>query len=96
MRVTVVGKENVNYVKNGQPVQGIKLYVTYPFAPNKKDVEGVACDAPYFGSRFEAYHQAALINVGDEVDLFYNQYGRIDTLQVVSPSSAPVAPPDKK
>lgn len=91
MRVNVVGKEIVNYVKNGQPVQGIKLYVTYPFAPNKKDVEGVACDAPYFGSRFDAYHQASLVNVGDEVDLIYNQYGRIDALQVV-----PSAPADKK
>lgn len=91
MRVNVVGKEIVNYVKNGQPVQGIKLYVTYPFAPNKKDVQGVSCDAPYFGSRFDAYHQAVLVNVGDEVDLIYNQYGRIDALQVVSS-----APADKK
>lgn len=94
MRVTVVGKENVNYIKQGNPVQGIKLHVTYP---NTRDgAEGLACDAPYFGSRYDAYHQAALVKVGDIVDVFYNQYGRIDTLEVVPPSPAPAATPDKK
>lgn len=83
MRVSVVGKENVNYVKNGQPVQGIKLHVTYP---NTKDgAEGLACQAEYFSNRYDAYHQAALVNIGDIVDMFYNQYGRIDSLQIVPP-----------
>lgn len=87
MRVTVVGKENVNYVKQGNPVQGIKLHVTYPFGDGKEGVEGIACDAPYFSNRFNAYHQAALVCVGDVVDLFYNQYGKIDSLQVVQPGA---------
>lgn len=97
MRVDVVGKEQVNYVKNGQPVQGVRLYVTYPFAASKKDAEGIACESMYFSNRYDAYHQAALISVGDVVDMFYNQYGRVDTLQVVPPSPAPAAAPaDKK
>ena len=91
MRVSVVGKENVNYVKNGVPVQGIRLHVTYP---NTRDgAEGLACQSEYFSNRYNAYHQAALVNIGDIVDMFYNQYGRIDSLQVVPPSSAPA---DKK
>lgn len=89
MKVNVIGKEDVNYVKNGQPVQGIRLYVTYPFASNKKDAKGIACDSPYFGSRFDAYHQAALVNVGDDVELVYNQFGKIDSVISVSPSPAP-------
>lgn len=94
MRVTVVGKENVNYVKQGQPVQGVKLYVTWP---NTKDgSEGLACDAPYFSNRYDAYHQAALVNVGDVVDMFYNQYGRIDTLQVVNDPVDSVTSPTSK
>lgn len=96
MRVNVVGKENVNYVKNGQPVQGIKLYVTYPFGEGKEGVEGIACDALYFSSRFNAYHQAALVCVGDVVDLFYNQYGKIDSLQVVQPGADAAAAAGKK
>lgn len=87
MRVNVVGKETVNYVKNGQPVQGIKLHVTYPFGEGKEGTEGIACDAPYFSNRFNAYHQAALVCVGDTVDMFYNQYGKIDSLQVVESAS---------
>lgn len=96
MKVNVVGKEDVNYVKNGQPVQGVRLYVTYPFAASKKDVQGIACDSLYFSNRYDAYHQAALVNVGDVVDMLYNQYGRVDTLQVVPPSSAPAEPANKK
>lgn len=82
MRVNVVGKEDVNYIKNGQPVQGIKLHVTHE--NTKEGAVGVACETPYFSNRYDAYHQAALVNVGDVVDMFYNQYGRIDSLQVVS------------
>lgn len=89
MRVNVVGKEDVNYVKQGQPVIGIKLHVTYPFEDGKQGVEGIACDAPYFSSRFNAYHQAALVSVGDTVDVFYNQYGKIDSLQVVPSAQEP-------
>ena len=91
MRVNVVGKEVVNYVKNGQPVQGIRLHVTYPNP--KEGSEGLACQSEYFSNRYAAYSCAAQINLGDEVDMFYNQYGRIDTLQIVPPSPAPA---DKK
>ena len=92
MRVNVIGREDVNYIKNGNPVQGIRLYVTYPFASNKKDATGIACDSLYFGNRYESYRQAALVNVGDVVDMFYNQYGRVDSLQMVDPASVPAAP----
>lgn len=93
MRVNVVGKEVVNYVKNSQPVQGIRLHVTYP---NTRDgAEGLVCQSEYFSNRYDAYHQAALVCVGDVVDMYYNQYGRIDTLQAVPPAPA-AAPADKK
>ena len=94
MRVNVVGKENVNYVKNGSPVQGIRLHVTYP---NTRDgSEGLAGQSEYFSNRYDAYHQAALVNVGDVVDMFYNQYGRIDSLQIVQPVSDAAAVSGKK
>ena len=82
MRVNVVGKENVNYVKNGKPVQGIRLHLTYP--NTREGAEGLVCQSEYFSNRYAAYNDAVQVSVGDELDMFYNQFGKVDTLQLVS------------
>lgn len=94
MRMTIVGKEVVDYVsKSGVPTKGVRLY--YTCAPDKTSVEGLCAGEEYFSSKYSAYAQALPLAVGDEVDAYYNQRGYLDTLVPVS-APAPVASADKK
>lgn len=83
MRLTVIGKEIVDYVsKSNVPTKGVRLY--YTCAPEKNSVEGLCAGSEYFSSKYQAYSQALAVSVGDEVDAYYNQRGYLDTLLVVS------------
>lgn len=94
MRLTIVGKEIVDYQnKSGNQVKGVRLY--YTCASSKSDVEGLCAGEEYFSDRYAPYSLALAVAVGDEVDAYYNQRGYLDTLVVVSPSPAP-AVADKK
>lgn len=91
MKKTVVGKEVVDYTKNGEHVQAVRLHCTYE--DDKAGLEGVCVETLWFGSKYPLYTQALPVQVGDVLDVFYNQYGRVDTFQIVPPSPAPA---DKK
>ncbi len=92
MRLTIVGKEIVDYVnkKTGVPTKGVRLF--YTCAPDKAGVEGLCAGEEYFSAKYAGYAQALPLAVGDEVDAYYNQRGYLDTLV---PVSAP-AQGDKK
>lgn len=91
MRLTVVGKEIVDYVnkKTGAPTKGVRIF--YTCAPDSNGVEGLCAGEVYFSSKYSGYAQALPLAVGDEVDAYYNQRGYLDTLVPI-----PAAPADKK
>ena len=86
MKKTVVGRELVDYTKNGERVQAVRLHCTYE--DNKVGLEGVCVETLWFGSKYPLYALALPVKVGDILDVFYNQFGRVDTFQVVPPASA--------
>lgn len=98
MRLTIVGKEVVDYPKKtGGQAKGVRLY--YTCAPSKNGIEGLCAGEEYFSDKYAGYAQALLLSVGDEVDAYYNQRGYLDTLVPVPPAAAavvPAAPADKK
>lgn len=94
MRMTIVGKEVLDYPKRtGEQVRAVKLF--YTCTPDKNGVEGLCAGEQYFSDKYSVYNQALPVSVGDEVDAYFNQRGYIDTLVIVSPSPAPAAA-DKK
>ena len=73
----IVGKRNVKYKRKsvGQQVNGYELHLTYDDA----NVEGYAV-MPVFISVNRLDFKP---EVGDHVHLFYNRWGRVETLQLV-------------
>lgn len=91
----IVGKEVLDYPgKDGKQVRGVRLH--YIFESNKKGLEGICAGTDYFSDRFDAYESALPLAVGDNVNVFYNQWGHVEAFQVVLPSPAPAVPADKK
>lgn len=91
MQVTIIGKEIVDYPgKDGTQKRGVRLWSTHE--PTKNGVEGLCCREDYYSDRYTAYGQALPIKIGDTVNIYFNERGYVDALQVVPPSSAAVAP----
>ncbi len=92
MRLTIVGKEIVDYPKKtGEQVRGVRLY--YTCKSDKKGIEGLCAGAEYFSDRYSAYQTALTLPIGGEVDAYYNQRGYLDTLVPVPAASSPAAAP---
>ena len=70
MQYKVVGKENIDYVskKTNKQVKGYTLHLTI----EKEKCEGVAVL-----SVFVSDEVGSLVEVNDEVELYYNQYGKV-------------------
>ena len=86
---TIVGKELVDYVKNGKQVKGVRLHCTC--LSNKADFEGLQAQSFWCGPAF--YDQAAALSLGDQVNLFCDQRGYLDTIMLVqSAADAPADP----
>ena len=77
MKYIVLGKQKVDYVssKTGQRVQGENLHCKYL----QKNVEGEAVEKLYISSNVNS----PIVNVGDEIDVFYNRYGSVDEVRLV-------------
>jgi hypothetical protein len=77
MKYIVLGKQKVDYVssKTGQRVQGENLHCKYL----QKNVEGEAVEKLYISSNVNS----PIVNVGDEIDVFYNRYGGVDEVRLV-------------
>lgn len=76
---TLIGKSFMDFKgKDGNKVEGVKLFYTYPANPNSsQQQEGTLCDSVFIGSRSSFYNQAEDLCVGDEFDLRYNKYGKV-------------------
>ena len=77
MKYKVLGKQIVDYTssKTGQRVQGINLHCMY----SQKNVEGDAVEKLYVSSNVDS----PIVNVGDEVDVFYNRFGSVEEVRLL-------------
>lgn len=93
MSKTIVGKELVNYQKNGKEVKGVRLHCTFP--SNKSDFIGLQAESFWCGPAF--YDQAAALNIGDVVNLYCDTRGFLDTIMLVQSAAdqAADAPADQ-
>lgn len=77
MKYIVLGKQKVDYTskQTGQRVQGENLHCKYL----QKNVEGEAVEKLYISSNVNS----PIVNVGDEIDVFFNRYGSVDEVRLV-------------
>lgn len=70
MQYKVVGKENIDYVskKTNKQVKGYTLHLT---------IEKEKCDGVAVLSVFVSDEVGSFVEVNDEVELYYNQYGKV-------------------
>lgn len=73
----VIGLEHRQYTnKQGRQVSGYNLYVTY----DKDKMDGIACLSEWCS---DALIQDSGIAVGDNVELLYNRFGRVESVRIV-------------
>lgn len=75
----VIGLRKVNFKANdGQMIQGLSIYVTFPI---ERDGTGDAADKLFLSaSKVEALQQ--IPQVGDDINVTYNRYGKVDSITI--------------
>lgn len=70
MEYCVIGKEYLDYLskKSNKQVKGYNLHLTF----EKEKCEGLAVM-----NAFVSEEIGRLVNINDQVELFYNQYGKV-------------------
>lgn len=79
MKAEIIGIKRVEYTKNNQEVKGVKVFLGI----QKKNVRGMETTDAYFSDkriREDLDIDFETVEVGDEVELEYNQYGGIDNI----------------
>lgn len=72
---TIVGIKAVDFdTKEGQHMKGVKLFVT----GEDDKVEGLMTDS--FFLSYEKFSNLDQYHVGDEIVIYYNRYGKVDSL----------------
>ena len=77
----VIGKQCVDYQnKDGKQIKGLKLWLAY----EKKGVTGVAADPIYLSQSKldECGINPDEIKIDDLVTVFYNRYGKVESIAV--------------
>lgn len=80
MSLKVVGKQIVDYMskKTNQQVTGVTLHVI----GQRTNVEGMAVDTIFVSGKSTIYNSVASIPVGAEIDVLYNRWGNVDTVEL--------------
>lgn len=75
MEYKIIGIEHVNYVnKQNKKVIGLKLYLVF----NSDSIKGTGCLPVYIGEkRGNAYETACLLNLDDNIELYYDRFGNV-------------------
>ena len=75
----VIGiQRNVSFKMEGNQFNGINIYVSSP----KDGVEGVATEKLFINSNKECYAAAIGLKINDNISVYYNKYGKVDTIIV--------------
>lgn len=76
----VIGiQKNVSFQYNGQTFTGTNLYT----GDQKEGVEGIVSQKFFFNSSKECHKVIDTLKVGDEVRIYFNQYGKPDGVQKI-------------
>lgn len=79
----VIGIKDVNFkAKDGNTIQGVKLFVT---DDSVKVIDGVACDSIFLSDSLLGKNnlRPGDIQVGDHLDIAYNKYGKICSVSIL-------------
>lgn len=76
--MTIIGKAKVDYVsrKTNQQVSGLTLHVTH----EDNNVDGLAVETIFVSSKSNVYADANAVKLGDNVNVFYNRFGSVDSI----------------
>lgn len=75
MSCKVIGVAPVNFTgQDGRQVVGHNIYVTY----ERNNTQGLVAERIFLGSRVEV-----VPDVGDEIRLYYNRYGRVESIDIL-------------
>lgn len=74
----VIGIQHRKYTnKSGKEVEGYNLFLTY----DDKTVNGLGALREWVNPEMM---EESMVNVGDEIELLYNRWGRVDRISVNS------------
>ena len=78
MMYHVVGiRKNMSFnTKDGGEMSGLKLPLICP----DDHVEGMATDSFFISSKASCYQTAASLKPEDDIEIFFNRYGKIDSI----------------
>lgn len=81
MKKTLLGIENIDYMsrKSGNPVKGVSLHVM----GESSRVKGHGVETIFVSSNAGYYEDVLQLPLGCELDVQYNRYGSVDTIQLV-------------
>lgn len=76
--MTIIGYRDSKFTTpSGENIQGVSLYLTEP----RNGVYGLACDRLFVSTnKLSGYIPVC----GDEVQIFYNRYGKVDHLDLIN------------
>lgn len=78
--MTVIGRRKVEFTaQDGNQIQGVSLYVSYPITKNG---EGMAAEKIFLSAK-KLENLDFLPEIGDEINVQYNRYGKVDTITPV-------------
>lgn len=73
----IVGiQRGVSFKIDGNTFSGINLFG----AVERPGIDGVATEKIFVNSEKECFAAAASLSVGDDVDVYYNRFGKVDQL----------------
>jgi len=76
MKIKVVGIQNIDYInKAGRHVSGVNIHAMY----TDNRTEGYAVDKFYLPADFPNLEN---VKINSDVDVYFNQYGKVDFLVV--------------
>ena len=78
MSVKLVGKQKIDFVKNGERVVGIKLHCVC--TTNDEKFEGMRVETFFISSNNAMHEQCVSFPVGSELSVMYNRFGRADSI----------------
>lgn len=80
----VVGIKEVNYTskKTGQPVQGVEVHGTFPSGRAGFGTSHLT-DVQFMSMQVIEKNGGQLPSEGDEINFFYNKYGKVEHYEII-------------
>ena len=77
MKMKVLGvQRGVSFKVDGREFSGLNLYCGI----KRENVDGLATEKIYVSLSKDCYSVAAGLKVGDEIEAYYNRYGKVESI----------------